>query len=309
VISAAGSFLRRAATGAVAALPAQSGGGRGDVCVAVAVRDDVRPTDQPFVDELLLGIAPVLGAASCRLVQLYGHTDDAFWTLADYIRKWRLSGMILVSVHDGDPLPELLHSAGFPVVTVGRTAVPQIPLVDADNHGGAVAAVEHLLARGHRRIGTLTGPLGQGAMVDRLAGYHDALAAAGIAADPALVVDGDGTRESGRTRMADLLGRVRDLDAVLVASDIMTAGALETLDRRGVRVPADLAVIGFDDGEVARSHGLTVVAQPIDELGAAAARLMLRAMTAGPGGGRDVAVEAPAKPVRLPMQLVVRGSS
>jgi DNA-binding LacI/PurR family transcriptional regulator len=297
--SAAGSFLRRAAAGAVSALPAQ-GGGPGEVCIAVAVRDDVRPTDQPFVDELLLGVAPVLRAASCRVVQLYGHTDDAFWTLADYISTWRLTGMLLVSVHDGDPLPELLRSARFPVVMVGRTDVPGIPFVDAGNRAGAAAGVAHLLARGRRRIATITGPLGQAAMADRLAGYTDALAEAGLPGDDALVVHGEGTAASGRERMAELLRRAGDLDAVLVASDIMTAGALETLDARGLRVPDDVAVVGFDDGALARERGLTVVGQPVDELGAAAAELMLRVIAKGPDG---------VPPVSLPMTLVVRSSS
>jgi DNA-binding LacI/PurR family transcriptional regulator len=300
VISAAGSFLRRAAAGAVASLPSQDGPGRDHVCVALAVRDDVRPTDQPFVDELLLGIAPVLDAASCRLVQLYGHTDDAFWTLGEYIRKWRLTGMILVSVHDGDPLPELLHASGFPVVTVGRTLVPEIPLVDVDNRVSAMTAVEHLLTRGRRRIGTVTGPLTQAAMVDRLAGYEDALAGAGLPADPALVAYGDGTHESGAVAMDHLLQRVRDLDAVLVASEIMTAGVLETLDARGVRMPQDVAVLGFDDGEVARDRSVTVVAQPVDELGASAADLMLRVLAQGPDA---------VAPVCLPTRLVVRSST
>jgi DNA-binding LacI/PurR family transcriptional regulator len=300
VISAAGSFLRRAAAGAVSSLPAQNGVRQGEYCVAVAVRDDVRPLDQPFVDELLVGVVPVLEAASCRLVQLYGHTDDAFWTIADYIRKWRLSGMILVSVAEGDPLPDLLLSAGFPVVTVGRAGDADIPLVDADNRGGAAAAVEHLVARGYRRIGTVTGTLGRGAMADRLAGYEDALAAAGLPLDDALVAYGDGTRESGRQRMAELLRRAGDLDAVLIASDIMTAGALETLDRSGVRVPGDVAVVCFDDAEVARARGLTVVAQPVDELGAAAARLMLRVIASGRDG---------IGPVLLPTRLVVRSST
>jgi DNA-binding LacI/PurR family transcriptional regulator len=300
VISAAGSFLRRAAAGAVASLPAQEGPGRGEVCVAVAVRDDVRPTDQPFVDQLLLGLAPVLAQESCRLVQLYGHTDDAFWTLADYIRKWRLTGMILVSVHDGDPLPELLHSAGFPVVTVGATSMPEIPLVDADNRGGATAAVRHLVARGYRRIATITGDLRQVAMADRFAGYREALAEAGIELDDALVGYGDGTRASGQARMAELLRRAKSMDAVFIASEIMTVGALDTLDHQGVRVPGDLAVVGFDDGEVTHARGITVVWQPVDELGAAAADLMLRVIA----DGAD-AVES----IVLPTRLVVRSST
>ena len=301
MISAAGSFLRRAAAGAVASLPTQGGVGEaGEICVAVAVRDDVRPTDQPFVDELLLGMTPVLDAASCRLVQLYGHTDDAFWTLADYIRKWRLTGMVLVSVHDGDPLPELLHSAGFPVVSVGRTEIPEIPFADADNRGGAADAVMHLVARGRQRIATITGPLGQHAMTDRLEGYTDALVASGLTFDDALVAHGDGTAVGGRAAMAELLRSSGGLDAVLVASDIMTAGALETLDGRGLRVPDDVAVVGFDDGDVARDRGLTVIGQPVDELGAAAADLMLRVIGEGPGQ---------VNPVCLPTHLVVRSST
>jgi DNA-binding LacI/PurR family transcriptional regulator len=301
VISAAGSFLRRAAAGAVASLPVQGGAGEaGEICVAVAVRDDVRPTDQPFVDELLLGMTPVLDAVSCRLVQLYGHTDDAFWTLADYIRKWRLTGMVLVSVHDGDPLPELLHSAGFPVVSVGRTEVPELPFADADNRGGAAAAVTHLVARGRQRIATITGPLAQRAMADRLEGYTQALVDSGLEFDDALVVHGDGTTTGGRERMADLLRSAGDLDAVLVASDIMTAGALQTLDGRGLRVPDDVAVVGFDDGDLARGRGLTVIGQPVDELGAAAADLMLRVIAEGPGQ---------VGPVCLPTRLVVRSST
>ena len=299
MISAAGSFLRRAAAGAVSSLPAQ-GGATGEVCVAVAVRDDVRPTDQPFVDELLLGMTPVLHAASCRLVQLYGHTDDAFWTLADYIRKWRLTGMVLVSVHDGDPLPELLHSAGFPVVTVGRTELAEIPYVDSDNLAGAAAAVAHLVARGRRRIATITGTLGQRAMLDRLQGYTDALGESGLGFDDALVVHGDGTAASGRERMAELLRAPGGLDAVLVASEIMTLGALETLDARGLRVPDDVALVGFDDGDLAHDRGLTVVGQPVDELGAAAADLMLRVIADGPDA---------ADPVCLPTRLVVRSST
>ena len=129
---------------------------------------------------------------------------------------------------------------------------------------------------------------------------QEAIAAAGLPADDTLVVSGDGTRESGGLAMDDLLRRAPDLDAVVIASDIMTAGALDTLDRRGVRVPADVAVVGFDDGEVAHARGITVIAQPIDELGATAAQLMLRVMAEGPGG---------IEPVSLPTRLVVRSST
>lgn len=271
-----------------------------DPCIAVAVRDDMRPTDLPFVDELVTAMVPIVEARSARLVRLYGHTDDAVWTLADYVRRWRLSGMVLVSLHSGDPLPKLLFETGFPVVTVGESEVAGIPFVEADNRGGARTATAHLLKRGARRVAAIVGSLRQHAMRERLEGYREAvLAATGAPPDPALIESGLGTTAGGASAMRGLLDRVADLDAVFVSSDLMAAGALGTLDAAGVPVPGQLRFVSFDDTPEARSRRLTVVSQPVDRMGEEVARLIVRRLD-GLEGIQNVLV---------PTELIARASS
>ncbi|MDP9418111.1 MAG: LacI family transcriptional regulator, partial [Actinomycetota bacterium] len=158
--SAAEDFLKRAAVDALAQVPAARRPARSrGPCVAIAVRDDIRPTDQPYVDEMMTGVGEVLARGGCRAIMLYGHTDDIYWTLADYIARWGVTGMILVSNHENDPLPDLLASVGFPMVSQGRpTCSAPVPYVDVDNVAGARGAVEHLLARGPRHPAVVAGP-------------------------------------------------------------------------------------------------------------------------------------------------------
>lgn len=307
-------FLRRAVAQALQRIPRARPSGDGvaaarrtGASVMLAVRDDVRPTDQPFVESVLLGLAPVLTAAGLRTLSLYGHTDDVYWTLADHMERWHLTGMVMVSVHDGDPLPTLLADAGFPAVTIGRLPAGRLPSVDADNRGGSTVAVRHLVDQGFRRIATITGPLNQQAMLDRLAGYRRALADAGRSASDEIVVEGDGTPESGRRAMATLLEGHPDVDAVFLGSEIMTQGALQALDvvgspaARGAvhgRGPGGLGLVSYDDGEVCRRRGVTAVAQPVPDMGRAAGELLLGVLHGERPDDRVVRTE-----------LVVRGSS
>ena len=174
--------------------------------------------------------------------------------------------------------------------------------VDVDNVGGARSAVEHLIAMGRRRIATITGPLDMGAGVDRLQGYHDALLKAGLNGDASLYQPGDFGQESGAAAMQALLDRHPDLDAVFCASDVMAAGALDTLRRQRKRVPQDIAVVGFDDSTIATSTAPTLssVRQPIEEMGREMARLLLAGLDSGTAGGKRVI---------LVTELVVRASS
>jgi DNA-binding LacI/PurR family transcriptional regulator len=170
--------------------------------------------------------------------------------------------------------------------------------VDIDHAGGVEKAVEYLLAQGRRRIATIAGPQDMVAGVDRLTGYRTALRGTGRRS---LVAVGDFTRESGAEAMSLLLADDPQLDAVFVASDLMADGALRTLRQAGRRVPDDVAVIGFDDVEVARytDPALTTVRQPIAELGRSLARQLLR-----------LAAGAPVEPALvLPTELVVRESA
>jgi DNA-binding LacI/PurR family transcriptional regulator len=142
--------------------------------------------------------------------------------------------------------------------------------------------------------------------LDRLDGYRDALAAAGLAADEELVVTGDFGHVSGAQGAAQLLERVRDLDAIFASSDLMAAGALQALARHGRRVPEHVAVIGFDDSEVARSSNptLSTIRQPVELMGRKMATLLVQ-LLGKPPSDDGLAEHA----VLLPTELVVREST
>jgi DNA-binding LacI/PurR family transcriptional regulator len=229
-----------------------------------------------------------------------------------------VDGVLLASLHGDDPLPGTLERAGVPAVLVGRPAggvrgtagvVPRpvglttaASYVDADNRGGARVAVEHLAGRGRRRIATITGSLDMGVGIDRLEGWRDGLAGAGLAGAGDLVEPGDFTEEGGAAAMARLLERPGEpVDAVFAASDLMAAGALRALRAAGRRVPEDVAVVGFEDSAVARyaQPPLTTVRQPIEEMGRQATRLLL-AQVAGEAGGMHLILDT---------ELVVRASA
>jgi LacI family transcriptional regulator len=191
-----------------------------------------------------------------------------------------------------------------PVVLVGsRIDDPRHDVVKMAPHGG-YEAVRHLIARGHRRIALIGGPPVSGS--DRLAkagGYLLALEEAGIVPDSALVVQGDYTREGGERAMAHLLALPELPTAVFAGNDLMAIGALLAARAAGMRVPADLAIAGYDDiPEAAVTHpSLTTVAVPKYEMGRAAAELLLR----------RVRGDAPDTPqhVELAHHLIVREST
>ncbi|MEY2848375.1 MAG: hypothetical protein RI885_1040, partial [Actinomycetota bacterium] len=136
-------------------------------------------------------------------------------------------------------------------------------------------ATQHLIDLGRRRIATITGPGDMQASLERLAGWRAALAGAGL--DDDLSARGDFTRASGAAAMRELLTRAPDLDAVFAASDLMAVGAISVLRERGIRVPDDIPVIGFDDSPAATSEeiGITTVHQPSYEMGGRMAQVML----------------------------------
>ena len=180
-------------------------------------------------------------------------------------------------------------------------AIPA-PSVDVDNRAAARSAVEHLLGLGHRRIACITNaPLAYTAAADRLAGYRDALDAAGIPADEGLVEEGAFDAGSGHAAMARLLARAGDVTACFIASDVVAFGALRAVREAGLRVPADVSVVGFDDIPLARHFDppLTTVRLPAHALGAAAGHALIARL-----GGQPV-----VERTLLPTELIVREST
>ncbi|MGW7053946.1 LacI family DNA-binding transcriptional regulator [Streptomyces sp. NPDC054887] len=269
----------------------------------VIPESESRLGSEPYFSAVIRGVSTALADTRTQLqlvlVRDKGEQDE----LTDSVAERRVDGVLLVSVHERDPLPGLLEDMGLPTVLAGRRSPAEhLSHVHSDNLGGAAAAVRHLVTRGRTAIATITGPLDMDVGRTRLQGWRDALEEAGRAADERLVVAGDFTETGGEHAMRSLLETAPELDAVFVASDVMAAGALTELRRQGRRVPDDVAVVGFDDSFFARHTDppLTSVRQPIEEIGATIAKVLLREI-ADP--------QAPRQHIVLPTSLVVRGSS
>ncbi|MFJ6385684.1 LacI family DNA-binding transcriptional regulator [Kitasatospora sp. NPDC092039] len=278
-------------------------GSRTDAVALVVPETEARLFAEPYFLDIIRGVSAELASSDKQLLLTLIRTEQERQRFEQYLAAQRVDGVLLVSVHRDDPLPDQVRALGLPVVLNGRRS-PREPVayVDSDNVGAGRSAVDHLAGRGRRRIATITGPLDMDAAEGRLAGYREGLAAAGLPGDEQLVATGDFTEDGGRRAMRELLERRPDLDAVFAASDLMAVGALAVLRARGLDVPGDVALVGVDDSPVARhlDPPLTTVRQPIERMGRTMAGLLLRQIA-----GED------AEPSRLvlPTELVVRQSS
>lgn len=167
---------------------------------------------------------------------------------------------------------------GFPIVCLDRDVESDsIPLVQVDNRLGGRLATEHLLGLGHSRIAHVTGASVLGISAERLAGYREALAGAGIADEPQLVAEGWFTEESGYEAARALLARCPDVTAVFAANDLSAIGVLSAIAESGRHVPGDISVMGFDDLRLAAftSPPLTTIKQPAAEIARLATELLI----------------------------------
>src|SRR6188508_2671319 len=195
------------------------------------------------------------------------HQHDREVNLLDRLMQGTTDGAVLMLPEETSAELKTLQR-DFPFVVVDpRIALDEgIPVVSAAHAAGARAATEHLLSLGHRRIGAITGPPEWIACTDRLNGYHGALAAAGVLPDPALVAVSD-FRNGPLTAAAaaKLLDLPDPPTAIFAFNDNTAVGVIKVARSRGLRVPEDLSVVGFDDSELAEivSPGLTTVRQPL----------------------------------------------
>lgn len=197
-------------------------------------------------------------------------------------------------------------SLALPGVTVSSgTGVPGWPSIRIDDVAAARTATAHLIAQGHRRIAHISGDpsdeLAFTAPIDRQRGYREALLAAGIEPDPQLDVEAEFTVAGGERAVAKLLRHGPPPTAIFAACDEMAMGAMATLRQAGLRVPADVSVIGIDDHDLAGVVGLTTVAQPAADQGRLAAATLLGPLT------QDVYLAG--ETVILPTRLIVREST
>lgn len=275
---------------------------RTDTIALVLSESNTQVFSDPFFARVVRELSAALADTEMNLVLLAARGEREQEKVARYVRQGHVDGVILMSLHSQDTLPQVLAEARVPLVLSGRPLDGRpVCYVDADNAGGAREATAHLLATGRRRVATVTGPRDMIGGIDRYAGYRAALREAGVAEDPALVAEGDFTEAGGGAAMAALLERAPDLDAVFVASDPMAVGALRVLRASGRSVPGDVAVVGFDDAPVAATCDppLTTVAQPLGEMTSLMTELLLQQVE----GDEEVRVRV------CPTRLVVRESA
>jgi DNA-binding LacI/PurR family transcriptional regulator len=254
---------------------------RTDSVALVVSESGERLFNEPFFAGIVRGISA--GLAETPSLQLWlamAQSPAERERLHQHLTNQHVDGVLLLSLHDDDPLPELCYERGLPTVLGGRPAGSRprpVSFVDVDNIGGGQIAVGHLIATGRREIGVIAGPQDMGVGVDRLAGYRKALGEAGLPVREGLIAYGDFSEDSGAEAMRRILNAHPDVDAVFAASDLMAFGAMRVLRERGRRIPSDVAIVGFEDSMIARQTDppLTTVYQPVEEMGREMALLLV----------------------------------
>jgi LacI family repressor for deo operon, udp, cdd, tsx, nupC, and nupG len=257
-----------------------------------------------FFTPILNAVEDVLSEAGYGLV--IGDTRNSREREAHYarvVRAGQVDGVILLTGHllepDGPGIEKLLPTSLI-CVDIPRA---NLPVFHAANRDAARTIVDYIIAKGHRRIGHITGPKGNAESSERMRGYREALKAAGLPFDPALVWQGDFLPETGPAAAARFLELATRPTAVFAANDESAVNFIRTVQAKGVRVPEDVSVAGFDDIEYLQffSPGLTTMRQPRAELGRLAALDLLKRME------RD-APDLPPQRVTLACELIERES-
>jgi DNA-binding LacI/PurR family transcriptional regulator len=241
----------------------------------------VSDIQNPFFLEVLRGVEDTIQQHGYLLV--LSNTAEDPMRERQYIEVMcaeAVAGAIVVPTTDRTSILQPFVEAGIPVVALDRRVHdPAVDTVLLDNVAAAREAVAHLIANGYRRIAMITGPERTTTARERLAGYRQALRQAGIAPDAVLERRGPFTADTGRERTRELLALQPPIDALLAGNNRLTMGALEAIHDHGLRIPADIAVVSFDQVPWISpgSISLTMVTQPAYELGSAAAlRLVQR---------------------------------
>jgi len=256
----------------------------------------------PFFTSVVDGIEAVLRRAGyCLLLTNSNEDPERERENARLLRAEKVAGILFTPSGPDSAAYRELAASGLPMVAISRLPGGAVDGGTVDCAGGSAAAVAHLIALGHRRIGFVNGPAWSSSVQERQAGYEAAFRKHGLAVPTDLVLHADLRQSGGYHAMRELLTRRDRPTAVYVGNNLMTLGALEAIHEQGLRIPKDIAVVGFDDLPWATSlqPALTAVRLPTFDVGASAAQLLLER------------VEDPQRPVRtlvLGTRLVVRAS-
>ncbi len=254
----------------------------------------------PYSPILIRGVAAACNALDYSIMLWLADQEFERHKIHRILDSGLVDGILVTAATEDDPVVTALCDSDMPLVTIGRLPnLDEISYVDVDNKQGALDAVTHLLRLGNRRVACIGSPLNTGVGLDRMAGYLAALERRGILVEAELIVEGDFSEMSGYAAMQRLLSHAPD--AVFAFSDSMALGALRALREANMRVPEEVAVVGFDDFPPAAQSvpPLTTVRQPTERTGRMAVELLT-----------DI-IERPSEScqrVILPTELVVRQS-
>jgi LacI family transcriptional regulator len=258
------------------------------------------------VAQTLNGITEESDASGYALLlkELATYDELEVGRIVEFLLAHRVEGIIFVAPEMGGNIGALerqLPASYPPIVFLKSDPSPAFSSIVIDNHGGARLATDHLVALGRRRIGHLAGPLAWREAKARHDGWRDALRDAGVAVGP--IVHGNWSAASGEGAFERMLELAPDLDAVFAGNDQMALGILHAANRRGIAIPDDLAVVGFD-GIVEGAQftpSLTTVSQPLAQLGQLAVRELF--------GLLDDTAHGIARSQTLATELIIRESA
>ncbi len=254
----------------------------------------------PYFSVFIQGVAAACNVHDHSVMLWLADPEYERRTIRNILYGGLIDGVIVASNLLDDPVVQALVDSNFPFIMNGRfPSNDRVSYVDIDNIASSREAVLHLLRLGRRRIATISGPHDMIAGADRLTGYQAALKDFGQPIDPALITEGDFTEAGGYAAMQRLIDHKPD--AVFVASDTMAVGALQALREANLRVPEDVAVVGFDDMPFANrtTPPLTTVRQPIQRSGEFATEKLI-----------DLIQHPQSAPYRITLatELIVRAS-
>lgn len=253
----------------------------------------------PWFPQVVNGISTACNTNGYSVMLWLAEPEYERQMITKILHSGLLDGVIVSSVSVDDPIVKALHESKMPFVLIGRHPTLDIMHIDVDNIAGGYDAVMHLAELGYQKIATITGPQNLIAGYDRFQGYKQALEENNLSYDPQLVVEGDFSEVSGYQACKELVQY--QPEAIFVANDTMALGAQRALREAGIRVPEDIAIVGFDDIPNASSSPvpLTTVRQPTQEMGNAAVDALIKIINHP---------DAKYPNIILPTELIVRKS-
>jgi LacI family transcriptional regulator len=257
-----------------------------------------------YIGEIIRGIDTELGMTGLDLILYTTHRTAS--KEAGYVAnlaQGMVDGLLLVLPRNPADYVEALRLRGFPFVLVDHqgTGMP-CPAVGATNWQGAYDATVYLLHLGHKRIGFITGSMDLGCSQDRLAGYRAALRDHQVDSPPELVFEGEFTQPDGYAGGTSFLDLAEPPTAIFASNDVMAMGVMDAVHNRGLRIPGDISIVGFDNipQSAAVFPPLTTVEQPLEDMGREATRMLLTILKKHAEN---------VERIELPTELVVRSST